>query len=123
MKRLVASLNLFLKEKRRLIIGLPKPDSINSIWGKFQGAYKLRTGKTLTITDEPEALPPDKFQQSPEVLRSQEPDSLSPSYFVEDRLSRLVRNAIEKDEITMSRGAEILRLDLEAMREIVSSWV
>jgi len=95
----------------------------NSIWGKFQSAYKLRTGKTLSIADEPEALSPDKFQQSPEALRSQEPDSLSPSHFIEDRLSRLVRNAIEKDEITMSRGAEILRLDLEAMREIVSSWV
>ena len=94
-----------------------------SIWGKFQHAYKLRTGKTLSITDEPDALPPDKFQQSPEVLRSQEPDSLSSSHFVEDRLSRLVRKAIERDEITMGRGAEILRLDLEAMREIVSSWV
>jgi len=94
-----------------------------SIWGKFQGAYKLKTGKTLSITDEPEALLPDKFQQSPEVLRSQEPHSLSSLHFVEDRLSRLVRNAIEKDEITMSRGAEILRLDLEAMREIFSSWV
>ncbi|OLN26673.1 helix-turn-helix domain-containing protein [Desulfosporosinus metallidurans] len=94
-----------------------------SIWGKFQHAYKLKTGKTLSITDEPEALSPDKFQQTPEVLRSLEPDSLSSSHFVEDRLSRLVRKAIERDEITMSRGAEILGLDLEAMREIVSSWV
>jgi len=95
----------------------------SSIWGKFQYAYKLKTDKTLGNTDEPEALPPDKFQQSPEVLRSREPDSLSPSHFVEDRLSRLVRNAIEKDEITMSRGAEILRLDLNKMRDVVSSWV
>lgn len=95
----------------------------NSIWGKFQSAYKLRTGKTLSITDEPEALSPDKFQQSPEALRSQEPDSLSPSHFMEDRLSRLVRKAIEEDEITMSRGAEILRLDLESMRNMISSWV
>ncbi len=95
----------------------------NSIWGKFQIAYKLKTGKTLSIKDEPEALLPDKFLQSPEVLRSHEPDSLSPSHFIEDRLSRLVRNAIEKDEITMSRGAEILRIDLEDMRDIVSSWV
>jgi len=95
----------------------------NSIWGKYQSAYKLRTGKTLSITDEPEALSPDKFQQSPEALRSQEPDSLSPSHFMEDRLSRLVRNAIEKDKITMSRGAEILRLDLESMRNMISSWV
>lgn len=95
----------------------------NSIWGKFRNDYKLRTGKVLSITDEPEALSPDKFQQSPEVLRSQEPDSLSSSHFIEDRLSRLVRNAIEKDEITMSRGAEILRLNLNAMREMISSWV
>lgn len=94
----------------------------NSIWGKFQIAFKSRTGKTLSITDEPEALPPDKFQQSPEVLRSQEPDSLSSSHFIEDRLSKLVRIAIEKDEITLSRGAEILRLDLEAMRERIASW-
>jgi len=92
----------------------------NSIWGKFQYAYKLKTGKTLSIKDEPEALPPDKFS---EILRSQEPDSLSASHFVEDRLSRLVRTAIEKEEITMGRGAEILRVKLEAMRDIVSSWV
>ncbi len=46
-----------------------------------------------------------------------------PADFVEDRLHRLVRQAIEKDEITMSRGAEILRTDLEAMRDVVSSWV
>lgn len=95
----------------------------NSVWGKFQNAYKSRTGKTLSITEEPEALPPNKFLQSmSEMLRSQEPDSLSSSDFIEDRLSKLVRIAIEKDEITMSRGAEILRLDLEAMRERVSSW-
>lgn len=94
-----------------------------SIWGKFQAAYKARTGKALGIKDEPEALCSDSFQQTPEVLRSKEPDSLSPSYFVEDRLSRLVRNAIEQDKITMSRAAEILRLDLKSMREIVSWWV
>lgn len=71
------------------------------------------------ITEEPEALPPNKFIQS---MSEMLPDSLSSSDFIEDRLSILVRIAIEKDEITMSRGAEILRLDLEAMRERVSSW-
>jgi len=95
----------------------------NSVWGKFQAAYKSRTGKTLKIMDEPDALPPRSFLQSmAEVLRSQEPDSLSASDFIEDRLSRLVRLAIETDKITLSRGAEILRLDLESMRERVSSW-
>jgi Zn-dependent peptidase ImmA (M78 family)/DNA-binding XRE family transcriptional regulator len=94
----------------------------NSVWGKFQVAYKARTGKTLGLTDEPQALSPDKLQQS-EVLRSKEPHSLSPSCFIEDCLSRLVREAIEKDKITMSRGAEILRLDFQAMRERINSWV
>ncbi len=94
----------------------------NYVWGKFQAAYKARTGRTLGLTDEPKALSPDKFQQS-EVLRSKEPESLSTSCFIEDHLSRLVREAIEKDEITMSRGAEILRLDFQAMRERINSWV
>lgn len=100
-----------------------KDDYGDSIWKKFQFAYKNRTGKTLSFTEEPEALTPSDFQQSmPEVLRSQEPDSLSASDFIEDRLSKLVRLAIEKEKITLSRGAEILNLDIESMRERVSSW-
>lgn len=95
----------------------------DSIWRKFQFAYKNRTGKTLSFVEEPEALTPSDFQQSmPEVLRSQEPDSLSASDFIEDRLSKLVRLAIENEKITLSRGAEILNLDIESMRERVSSW-
>ncbi|SFJ45811.1 ImmA/IrrE family metallo-endopeptidase [Thermoflavimicrobium dichotomicum] len=93
------------------------------VWKKFKFSYKLRTGKTLTNIEEPDALQPDSFQQSmPEVLRAHEPDSLSSSDFMEDRLSRLVRIALEKELITLSRGAEILRLDLNEMRERVSSW-
>lgn len=102
---------------------VPRKNSGKWVWGKFQSDYKRKTGKTLSIKDEPEALHPDRFLQAPEVLRSQEPHSISSSHFVEDRLYRLVRQAIEKDEITMSRGAEILRLDLEDMRDVVSSWI
>jgi Zn-dependent peptidase ImmA (M78 family)/DNA-binding XRE family transcriptional regulator len=95
----------------------------NAVWRRFQGAYKSRTGKTLKLAEEPEALEPNSFLQSfPEVLRSQEPESLSPSDFIEDRLSKLVRLAIEQDTITLSRGAEILRLSLEDMRDRVSLW-
>jgi len=95
----------------------------DSIWGKFKNAYKARTGKTLAIKDEPEALSPTSFQQAPEVMRSKEPDSLSSSHFVEDRLSRLVRIAIEQDMITLGRAAEILRVDLDTMRDRISWWV
>jgi Zn-dependent peptidase ImmA (M78 family)/DNA-binding XRE family transcriptional regulator len=94
-----------------------------NVWAKFQVAYKSKTGKSLRMTDEPDALSPSSFQQSfPEVFRSQEPDSLSSSDFIEDRLSRLVRIAIENEKITLGRGAEILRLDLDDMRDRVSSW-
>lgn len=55
-------------------------------------------------------------------MRSREPDSLSSSDFNEDRLSKLVRIAIEKDKITLSRGAEILGIDLATMRERTFSW-
>lgn len=114
---------IFQVSYKTVLYRLSEISGDSSVWEKFYSAYKMRTRKTLGKTDEPEALTPDRFQQSPEVLRSHEPDSLSPSHFVEDRLSRLVRDAIEKDEITMSRGAEILRIGLEDMREIVSSWV
>lgn len=102
---------------------IPGKNSGKWVWGKFKSDYKRKTGKTLSIKDEPKSLNPDKFLQAPEVLRSQEPHSIASSHFVEDRLYRLVRHAIEKDEITMSRGAEILRLDLEDMRDVVSSWI
>jgi len=102
---------------------IPGKNSGKWVWGKFQSDYQRKTGKTLSIEDEPEALHPDKFLHVPEVLRSQEPHSISSSHFVEDRLHRLVRHAIEKEKITMSRGAEILKMDLEAMRDMVSSWI
>ncbi len=94
-----------------------------SVWGRFQGGFKLRMGKSLRVIDEPDALLPGSFHQSmSEVLRSQEPDSLSASDFLEDRLSKLVRLAIEREDITLTRGAEVLRLDLDAMRDRVASW-
>ncbi len=50
-------------------------------------------------------------------------ERLSKADFVEDRLSRLVRRAIDKSAITLSRGAEILGLSLQEMRELSASWV
>jgi len=110
--------------------GLSFVDRVMKTKRIFQVSYKSvlyrlseRDGNSVSITEEPDALPPNKFQASmPEVLRSREPESLSSSDFIEDHLSKLVRIAIEKDEISLSRGAEILGLDLNAMRERVSFW-
>ncbi len=58
----------------------------------------------------------------PESFSGREPDRLSPSDFAEDRLSLLVRRVIEGEQITLSRGAEILGYSLDDMRQLALSW-
>lgn len=93
-------------------------------WVRFQGNYSKRYGRTLQREDEPAALLADSFRATfPEIHGAHEPERLSEKDFVEDRLARLVRIAIERREISMDRGAEILRLNLKEMRDLVASWV
>ncbi len=51
-----------------------------------------------------------------------EPCGLQPFDFCEDRFSRLVREAIESEKISTSRGAEMLRISVEAMQERLAGW-
>lgn len=96
----------------------------SEIWRRFQAEVKRRTGRTLLKDDEPEALAADAFRASfPEPSRAAEPEDLSPADFMEDRLFHLVRRAVEEDEITLARGAEILGLPLEEMRLLSASWM
>jgi len=94
------------------------------IWQRFQGEYKHRFGKSLLKEDEPSALAADAFRASfPEPSRAGEPEDLSPADFMEDRLARLVRRAVETEAITLARGAEILGLSISEMRQLSASWV
>ena len=96
----------------------------SEIWRRFQAEAKRRTGRTLLKDDEPDALAVDAFRASfPEPSRAAEPEDLSPADFMEDRLFRLVRRAVEEEEITLARGAEILGLPLEEMRQLSASWM
>lgn len=96
----------------------------SDIWKKFNNAYKQRFGKALLRAYEPKALAADAFMaHAPESRASREPMSLSPTDFMENRLGRLVRKAIEAGEITMSRCAEILGISLPEMRELTASWL
>lgn len=96
----------------------------NQVWARFQAEYKKRTQKTLGRKDEPRALSADNFRASfPESRSADEPERLAESDFIEDRLDSLVRLAIENEKITLSRGAEILRLDIQSMRERALAWV
>lgn len=88
----------------------------DSFFMRFQVEFKRRTGHGLSKADEPLGLPAEAF-------RAKEPDHLLPSDFSEDRLCTLVRKAIERDEISLGRGAEILRVSLAEMRDLAGSWV
>lgn len=95
-----------------------------AFWMGFQLQFKQRFGKTLLKRDEPNALATDAFRAStPEASRAGEPERLSPADFVQDRLYLLVRKAVEGSVVTLSRGAEILGLTVNEMRELSRSWV
>jgi Zn-dependent peptidase ImmA (M78 family)/DNA-binding XRE family transcriptional regulator len=88
----------------------------DSVFMRFQATYKRSHGQGLSKAEEPEAL-------AAEAFKAREPDHLLPSDFSEDRLRTLVRRSIEKNLITLSRGAEILRVPLVEMRDLTASWV
>ncbi|OQX30022.1 MAG: hypothetical protein B0D92_00620 [Spirochaeta sp. LUC14_002_19_P3] len=101
----------------------PSYKGTGNIWDRFQMEYKRRTGRTLLQYDEPNALAQDAFRASfSENYSAGEPDSLSPVDFIQSRLSSLVRRAIEKEKISLGRGAEILGISLQDMRDLTASW-
>ena len=92
----------------------------SDVWAAFQRQHRMHFGNTLRKTDEPEALTESEF--SWKWGRSGEPDRLSPHDFVEDRLSLLVRRALQREHISLGRGAEILGLSRDQMRQRVREW-
>lgn len=106
----------------RISTKLP-PDQRAAIWPTFQKAYARHAGTTLKKTDEPERLPAEAFFGRPPDRSADEPEKLSPSDFVEDRLYRLVRAGIETEAISLHRAAKILDKSLAEMREMTATWV
>ena len=75
----------------------------------FVSAYNNRHDGRLVFREESEAYP----------ARSVEPSSMDKTDFFENRLARLVMNALDKHEITMSRAAEILGITANEVRRRV----
>lgn len=90
------------------------------VWKFFQVQHRQRFGTTLAKAAEPAAL--SGGESGFRWNRATEPDGLSPFDFVEDRLHRLVRQALERDMISYGRAAEILGLPLTGMRELAVQW-
>ena len=92
----------------------------SDIWRTFQCQHRHYFGKTLRKAEKPMAL--DKSEFAWNWSRSGEPEGLSRHDFVEDRLVRLVRQALEQEYISLGRAAEILGLHREEMRRFAREW-
>lgn len=101
---------------RLVATGRETPD----LWPSFQRQYRDRHGRALVRVDEPNALTESAF--SWRWRRAEEPVALTEFDFMETRLHRLVRRALVEGEVSMSRGAEILGLPLEDLREWARGW-
>jgi Zn-dependent peptidase ImmA (M78 family)/DNA-binding XRE family transcriptional regulator len=97
----------------------PEP---RDVWKQFFGDYKRQYGQSLKPFEELEGLSREDFRPRPAARAGDEPDHLLPRDFVEDRRKRLVREAIEKELLSMGRAAEILELSLKDMRALAVSW-
>jgi len=80
------------------------------IWKRFNLAYQQRFGRNLPFKQEPMGIDPA------------EPYGMKRFDFYEDRFSRLTREAVEKDKISLSRGAEMLRISIEEMQDLLQNW-
>jgi len=80
-----------------------------NIWKKFHWAHYQKYKIKLTNKKEPMGV-------------NNEPFRINRYDFFEDRLSLLTRRAVEDDNISLSRGAEILRISIEEMQDLLENW-
>ena len=86
------------------------------IYKEFVRLYRLKYNHDLKNHYEPNSI-------SEIAPAKDEPRKLSSYNFTEERFERLVRQAYEKDKISISRAAEMLNLSAEKMRERVAEWL
>ena len=55
-------------------------------------------------------------------MAEEDPQELDVSDLMEERFSRLVRDAYEKEIISISRAGEMLNLSINDMRVLVRAW-
>lgn len=81
----------------------------SSIWPKFNWVFQQRYGRKLSFKEEPMGV-------------GSEPFRMERFDFYEDRLSKLTRIAIEEEKVSLSRGAEIMRISIEEMQDLSANW-
>ncbi len=118
-ERVLKVKRIFHVSYKTVLLRLVEMEEVSKeVFGIFQGQHRRRFGQTLKKVDEPQPLTGYEFNEK----RGQEPDRLSDTDCLDDRLRRLVRRAVESEEISLSRGAEILRMSLMDMRQLAAEW-
>jgi Zn-dependent peptidase ImmA (M78 family)/transcriptional regulator with XRE-family HTH domain len=96
----------------------------SQVWQRMSASYKALTGRPLLKLTEPMSVSRAVFGAPDRIIAhaGSEPAGLDVHDFQEDRLAFLVRRAVEREIITLARGAEILGLGLDEMRDLAASW-
>ncbi len=89
----------------------------STVYPKFAMAYKRLYGGNLKGHFEPEALAAYN-----EYAADNEPEGTVRAEMSGNRLYSLVRRAFEKEQISLSRAAEILEKNHDEMRELALTW-
>lgn len=89
------------------------------VWQRFSIDHERRTHQRLLKHDEPDGVDVSAYAQQD---AGAEPAKLDAVDFLDDRLSRLVRMAVEGGKISLARAAEILDCSHDEMRELAASW-
>jgi len=107
----------------RLSEGMPDPNQRKRLWIHFANAYKQINSKVLLKMDEPQGVGVDAYRALSDLHKAgPEPAGMDKHDFQGDRLWRLVRQATLGGDITLARGAEILGIKLNDMRDLAESW-
>lgn len=92
--------------------------SLRDLIIRFSQDYKDKYTHDLKEHYEPEAL----SSAEAEPVAEEDPQELDVSDLMEERFARLVRDAYEKEIISMSRAGEMLNLSIDDMRTLVRAW-
>lgn len=107
----------------RLTEGLSDTNQRKRLWIHFSKAYQQRNSRVLLKMDEPEGVGVDAYRALSDLHKAgPEPAGMDRHDFQGDRIWRLVRQATMGGEITLARGAEILDISLNDMRDLAESW-
>jgi len=93
-----------------------------TVWSKFPGLFEARYGKKLRRRSEPFPASAAEFMYAGRETKKCEPERLTDSDFIEDRLDHLVRDALDQQLISIDRAAEILHVSPSNMRDRMDTW-